>query len=94
MMRGLLVLGFLILGSCFSMSKEECDQSNWYNHGYNDGSIGKPYAEKGWFPAEVKACEAYGNLDQKKADYARGVQMGLKDYCAHKSVCPEAKKLE
>jgi hypothetical protein len=82
MMRLSLVFACLLLSSCFSMSKEECDKSNWYNHGYNDGSIAKPYNENGWLPAETKACSAYGGIEQKKADYARGLELGRKEYCA------------
>jgi len=86
-----------IIGSCASLSKNQCLQANWYEIGNRDGSLGKP---RSLFQSHYDACLEYGVHADRQA-YYRGRAEGLQSYCtydnglaqgklgkSYKQVCP------
>jgi len=67
----------LILASCASLSKSECQSGEWQATGYEDGSHGLTSSR---FNAHVKACAKHG-IAADNALYTAGYQDGLEVYC-------------
>jgi len=66
----------LFLG-CATLSKNECLESDWFEIGRRDGSMGKPRA---LFQQHSKACGKHGVSPDREA-YYKGRDEGLKFYC-------------
>lgn len=67
----------LFLTGCATLSREECQQGDWYGIGMNDGLEGEP-ADR--FNEHVKACSEYGiSIDNRQ--YLNGRAQGLVEYC-------------
>ena len=67
------------LFGCSTLSKNECLQVNWYELGWKDGNLGKP---RSLFQEHVDACMKH-NVRAEKADYFRGRDDGLKNFCTY-----------
>ena len=74
----LLLLGCLVLGSCQTMSKEECAVADWRVIGEQDGAAGHNPQDR--FARHVKACSRAGVAADQTAWY-QGYQQGLPRYC-------------
>ncbi|MFQ5624712.1 MAG: DUF2799 domain-containing protein [Paracoccaceae bacterium] len=94
-----MLVAFLVLSSCASLSESQCRTGDWQGIGYRDGTNG---ALKSRFRAHVEACAEYG-VQPDKAAWLAGREVGLKVYCTEASayhlgrtgghlnaVCPEA----
>jgi len=82
---------------CATLSRESCEQGNWYGIGYKDGTDGRP---QGRLLEHKQACLEYAVLPDEKS-YQQGRVDGLKIYCTdqngydegedikeYKDVCP------
>ncbi len=94
----LALLGFLLLSSCASMSKDECLQADWYIKGLEDASEGyviSRMADHGKACARVKVIPLM-------TDYEAGHEKGARLYCvpekgyssgragsAYNDICPQ-----
>lgn len=79
MFRVVLLICFCaVLGSCQTMSKEECAVADWRVIGEQDGAAG--HEPQSRFARHVKACERAGVLADQTAWY-QGYQQGLPRYC-------------
>lgn len=77
-MRNLLIAGAaLALGSCATMSKEECVASDWFAVGDSDGGRGASWLK---IDAYTKVCAKAG-VTPDAALYAKGRTQGLVRYC-------------
>lgn len=80
MRRGLLLsISFisLLLAGCASLSQEQCEHGDWFSIGQGDGNSGK------WASRIAKhnhACEEYG-IEINRAEYMRGWNDGIRNYC-------------
>jgi len=91
------IIATLILASCATLSKSECQNGEWQATGYNDASRGLTPSR---FKAHAKACAKHG-IAADNTLYTAGYQDGLKEYCQvevgilkgrknehYKGVCP------
>ncbi|MEM5474052.1 DUF2799 domain-containing protein [Hoeflea sp. AS60] len=74
----LVLLACLVLGSCQTLSKEECAVADWRVIGEQDGAAG--YNPQDRFARHVKACSKAGVAADQSAWY-QGYQQGLPRYC-------------
>jgi hypothetical protein len=74
----LVLLACLVLGSCQTLSKEECAVADWRVIGEQDGAAG--YNPQDRFARHVKACTKAGVAADQSAWY-QGYQQGLPRYC-------------
>lgn len=87
----------LMVAGCASVSKEDCQLTDWYEIGRMDGRQGKPRTA---FQGRAKACLEHGISADRQA-YYEGHDQGLAYYCteqkgfelgqkglAYNSVCP------
>jgi hypothetical protein len=73
----LFVVGLVLISGCATMSKEECQQADWYLKGVDDASIGYPLdrvVEHG------KACARVHVVPDMKA-YRSGHEKGARLFC-------------
>lgn len=80
-MRVLLIaaagLGLLGLGSCATMSQEQCLAGDWYGQGRADGAAG--YGA-GRLSDHAEACARHGVTPDART-YYRGHEQGVRQYC-------------
>jgi hypothetical protein len=67
----------ILLCSCSSISREECEIGDWYSIGVNDGKSG---ADMKQFNKYQKECAAHG-VRADFSPYQQGYQQGLVFYC-------------
>lgn len=68
----------LVLGSCATMSKEECVAADWRVVGETDGAAGHDPQSR--FAAHAKSCEKAGVVPDQSLWY-QGFQAGVIRYC-------------
>lgn len=68
----------IVLGSCATMSKEECVAADWRVVGETDGAAG--YDPQSRFAAHAKSCEKAGVVPDQSLWY-QGFQAGVVRYC-------------
>jgi hypothetical protein len=73
----LCVLSSVVLSSCASLSKSECQTADWESVGYNDGSRG---FESGRIQSHRDACIEHG-MTPDATQYEAGRLRGLAQYC-------------
>ncbi|MTI17232.1 DUF2799 domain-containing protein [Rhodobacteraceae bacterium RKSG542] len=89
----------LVVASCASLNKEQCEAGDWKGVGVIDGKEG--YASDR-LSSHVKACQKYG-VTPNTAEYEQGRAIGLQSYCTpisgfeqgqkgayYRGVCPAA----
>lgn len=67
----------LALGSCASMSAEQCRAGDWSGQGYSDGAAGLTMSRLG---EHAEACVKHG-IAPDDASYRAGREQGLIQYC-------------
>ncbi len=72
-----IVLSFLFIGACASLTKDECRQANWFEIGQNDGTQGRTLAI---FEDHVKSCKKASVVPDRR-EYEDGRNFGLARYC-------------
>ncbi len=72
-----IVLSFLFVAACASLTKDECRQANWFEIGQNDGAQGRTLAI---FEYHVKSCQK-ANIVPDRSEYEDGRNFGLARYC-------------
>ena len=77
----------MVLAGCATLSKESCEQGDWYGIGYNDGTEGHP---QGRLLNHRKACIEF-NISPDENDYQQGRSDGLKIYCTDRNGYEEGK---
>ena len=77
-MKFFILATLFILSSCSSLSRDECDETNWRKIGINEGSYGNPSN----FSSYEKQCKKFGNV-AFKSDYDQGHQEGLEIFCTY-----------
>ena len=90
----------VVLGSCATMSKEECVAADWRVVGETDGAAGHDPQSR--FAAHAKSCEKAGVVPDQSLWY-QGFQVGVTRYCtplnglqegragkSYHNVCPAA----
>lgn len=77
LIAGLAVGALCALGSCASMSKEECLAGDWTGRGYADGAAG---ATPGRLGEHAEACARHGVVPDD-ASYRSGWSQGVLTYC-------------
>jgi hypothetical protein len=100
---GLAAAWVLLLGGCATMDATECQVTDWYQKGIEDGNRG--YSE-GRLDEHRTACAGVG-VEPDAARYEEGRQFGLQAYCVpsrglqagmrgeiYRSVCPESTRSE
>lgn len=70
-------LAVLVLASCATLSKAECEAGNWRAIGISDGASGYPATH---VENHVEACAEHG-ISVDHALYEQGRQQGLERYC-------------
>ena len=94
----LITCGLLLgLAGCSALSQEECQSSDWYSLGYQDGQAGKLQSQ---LQRYTQSCGEYG-LRPDAARWQSGYTKGLEYYCipelayakgkageAYQGVCP------
>ncbi|MEQ8446532.1 MAG: DUF2799 domain-containing protein [Pelagibacterium sp.] len=71
------LLGALVLASCATLSREQCEAGDWRAIGFNDGAEGRP-ADR--ITSHVEACSEFG-IAVDNAVYQTGRNEGLRVYC-------------
>ncbi len=74
---GALILPYLVVSACTSLSQDECRKGNWFEIGQNDGTKGRVLS---YFKDHVKACKKHG-VKPSKRQYEDGRNFGLARYC-------------
>ena len=77
-MKIFILATLLVLSSCSSLSRDECNDTNWRKIGINEGSYGKPSN----FDAYEKQCKKFGDVSFK-SDYDQGHLEGLEIFCTY-----------
>ena len=67
----------LLLASCATLSREQCEAGDWRAIGFNDGADGRP-ADR--ISSHAEACSEYG-ISVDNALYQTGRAEGLRVYC-------------
>ena len=73
------ISSLFILCSCATLNKEECQNANWNNIGYSDGTTGYPASR---LNDHIKACSEHG-ISVNTQQYSNEYEKGLKKYCDH-----------
>lgn len=68
----------MVLSSCMTMNKRECQNGEWRTAGFEDASRGRTNSR---FNAHAKACAKHG-INADKALYDTGYNEGLQTYCS------------
>lgn len=81
-MRNVIILAataasVLMLGSCATMSEDQCLAGDWGQQGYADGRSGQPASR---LDAHNEACAKYGVVPDARSYYSAR-EDGLRDYC-------------
>jgi len=73
----IIVLLFIFMNGCATLSKEDCTKGNWFSIGKEDGKYGRTndYIDK-----HVEACSEY-KVEPNFITYEKGRNEGLKIYC-------------
>ncbi len=71
------ILGGLLISSCATLDKDECQTANWETIGYEDGLRGYEASRIG---QHRSACAEYG-ITPNLAQYTQGRERGLRQYC-------------
>ena len=69
----------LLLASCASMDRNQCQSANWYAIGLEDGARGQPLERLG---VHRRACAEYGVAPDAER-YVAGRHEGLKSFCTY-----------
>ncbi len=82
-MKHLLLISFLVFGiaSCSSLSKEECQTTNWLERGKSDALRGKVTPQDSKYQ---KDCSEHG-ITMEREKYLSGYDEGLKLYCTYQN---------
>ncbi|MBE0456735.1 DUF2799 domain-containing protein [Pseudoalteromonas sp. KG3] len=75
--RVLLLLFFIVLSGCTSLSQQECAEANWQQLGYSHGQQGYTY-ERG--KEIIATCREFG-ITAQLSEYQASYQQGLAVYC-------------
>tara|TARA_R110002167_G_scaffold61898_5_gene174854 strand:- start:2858 stop:3496 length:639 start_codon:yes stop_codon:yes gene_type:complete len=67
----------LVLGSCATMSEDQCLAGDWGQQGYADGRSGQPTSR---LDAHTEACAKYGVIPDARTYYSAR-EDGLREYC-------------
>ena len=67
----------LMFIGCASVSKEDCQLTDWYEIGRSDGRQGRPRTA---FQGRAKACLEHG-INADRQAYYKGHDLGLQYYC-------------
>lgn len=78
---GAILIPYLVVTACTSLSQDECHQGNWFEIGQNDGIQGRPLL---YFEDHVKACTKHG-VKPDRMQYEDGRIFGLAKYCTPQS---------
>ncbi|WP_339931425.1 DUF2799 domain-containing protein [uncultured Brevundimonas sp.] len=81
-MRNLIIIAaatasVLMLGSCATMSEDQCLAGDWGNQGYADGRSGQPVSR---LESHTEACAKYGVVPDAPSYYSAR-EDGLREYC-------------
>jgi len=81
-MRNLIIIAaatasVLVLGSCATMSEDQCLAGDWGQQGYADGRSGQPTSR---LDAHTEACAKYGVVPDARTYYSAR-EDGLREYC-------------
>lgn len=81
-MRNLIIIAaatasVLALGSCATMTEDQCLAGDWGQQGYADGRSGQPVSR---LEAHTEACAKYGVVPNAQSYYSAR-EDGLRDYC-------------
>lgn len=77
------ILFLLILSACSSLSKEECQKTNFSQRGQEDGRQGYSGSR---FEDYLQECREHGvGIADSHTDYLQGLKLGLKDYCTYEN---------
>ena len=92
-----ILIVFLVLSGCATVSREDCLVIDWFETGRADGMQGKPRTA---FNDRAKGCLKHG-IDADRQAYYKGHDSGLASYCteqkgfergrqgvAYQSICP------
>lgn len=72
-----LLLSLMLSGGCATLSKQACQEGDWYGIGYEDGTKGY---ESSRLMEHSKTCLEYG-ISPNAADYRKGWNSGIALYC-------------
>ena len=79
MKRTVFLLLILLLAGCATLSREQCQQGDWFGIGMTDG-LGGEQASR--LEQHVRACAEYG-LPVDRQHYFAGRDQGLREYCRY-----------
>lgn len=74
---GAIIVSYLVVAACTSLTKNECLGGNWLKIGQHDGERGRPLS---LFKDHVKNCGKHG-VRPNKHQYEDGRNFGLAKYC-------------
>jgi hypothetical protein len=86
LLAGAAAAALLSLGSCATMSEDQCLAGDWGQQGYNDGYAGLSESR---LEDHAKACEKYGVVPNSAA-YFSAREDGLRGYCVPERAFSEA----
>ena len=72
-----ILISFLFVAACASLTKNQCQQGNWFKIGQSDGAQGRPLSV---FEDHVDACGEY-KIKPDRRRYEDGRNFGLAKYC-------------
>ena len=75
-MKNFIFVTLFIFSSCSSLTKEECDSTNWRKKGFTEGTYGYPSKLNSY----EKQCKEFGHIISK-SEYIDGRNEGLEIYC-------------
>ncbi|MFT6633549.1 MAG: hypothetical protein ACJAS4_003520 [Bacteriovoracaceae bacterium] len=75
----LIYIAIFIANGCSTLSKNECENRNWFNLGKSDAMNGEVEPKTAEYRRD---CSEYG-LQIKSMDYLKGFENGLKKYCTY-----------
>jgi Protein of unknown function (DUF2799) len=73
-------LSILLLSSCSTFSKSDCESMNWQNEGYKAGSNGETAGQQAKF--FQKECTVEHQVPVNIEKFSKGYEQGLKSYCS------------
>lgn len=78
------IYALAILPACTTISKEDCQNVNWYQVGVKDGQNGWNINSFQGHGYQIKSCSQQG-VEQSKNKYLEGQAEGLKNFCSYES---------
>lgn len=72
----LYLVAFLLLTSCASMNREECESANWQEHGKSDAE----FRHANLYNRYVEGCKEFGVIPNSN-QYEAGFKKGLGELC-------------